>query len=320
MTNSKGLCVSVFMVAYNHEKYVAQAIESVIRQKGDFSIRLIIGEDCSTDSTLSICQTYKEKYPDKIELLANKTNLGSSKNVANVYRRCVDSGAEYVAILEGDDYWTDDYKLSKQIEILENNSNYSFCFTNVAHLIEKSNSFLPVAISEKSNREIDLDHFLINGCYIPTLSVVFRARFYPSQMPDWFLKVIKQDWFVFLCLFRQGNAFYLNEVTGVYRVHTGGVMHTKRIILLKNNLFLVENTRNYLAPNYSDLFANIISSHADDLAFEYLGNLEFADFFKYMIQAVRSGDEKPVKWYYLRFRRVISLLKKIITKSGNPVQ
>src|SRR5664279_2965814 len=97
--------VAVFMVTYNHEKYIAQSIESVLMQKTTFPFKLFIGEDCSTDNTRSICLEYFKQEPEKIELYLNEKNIGAIKNSHQIYKACYYSNAKYVAMLEGDDCW-----------------------------------------------------------------------------------------------------------------------------------------------------------------------------------------------------------------------
>src|SRR5271157_958173 len=119
--------VAVFMVTYNHEQFIAQAIESVMMQKTNFPYKLFIGEDCSTDGTADICRNLKSKYKDRIELHINQKNLGASPNSNQLLEVCYRSGAKYVALLEGDDYWTDKQKLQIQVAFLEANPEYGSC-------------------------------------------------------------------------------------------------------------------------------------------------------------------------------------------------
>ena len=98
------------MITYNHERYIQQAIESVLNQKGNFLIQLIIGVDKCEDQTESICLKYKNQNPDNIILLTAKERLGAVKNY---YRTLLECKGDYLAILEGDDYWSDNYKIQK---------------------------------------------------------------------------------------------------------------------------------------------------------------------------------------------------------------
>lgn len=113
--------VSIQMLAYNHEKYIKKALDSILMQKVNFTYEIVVGEDCSQDSTRTILLQYKEKYPDKIKLILHEKNVGMLKNSNYIREQCI---GKYCAVCEGDDYWTDPYKLKKQIEFLEKNPEY----------------------------------------------------------------------------------------------------------------------------------------------------------------------------------------------------
>lgn len=117
--------VSVHMVTYNHEPYIAEAIEGVIAQKADFPIELIIGEDCSTDNTRAIVLEYQQRYPLLLRVLLPSRNVGAQANFEEVARAC---RGKYVATCEGDDYWLSPSKLQAQVDILESNPNVSAVF------------------------------------------------------------------------------------------------------------------------------------------------------------------------------------------------
>ena len=116
------------MITYNHERFIAQAIEGVVMQKTQFSYELVIGEDCSTDNTRVIAESYVRKYPDIIRLLPAEKNLGIWANGLRTLKECK---GKYLAFCEGDDYWTSPEKLAKQVEMLEKHPGYSICFHNV---------------------------------------------------------------------------------------------------------------------------------------------------------------------------------------------
>lgn len=113
--------VSVIMLAYNHEKYIEQAIQSVLEQETSFPYELIIGEDCSTDGTRDIVMKYQKKYPDIIHPLYHEKNLGTTKNV---YRVIQEAKGRYIAACEGDDFWCDKKRLQKHVDFLETHKEY----------------------------------------------------------------------------------------------------------------------------------------------------------------------------------------------------
>lgn len=131
--NSSEVKVSVMMVTYNHEKYLEQAILSVINQNTDFKYELLIGEDCSTDQTRKIAEKYQMMYPEIVKLITHNKNVGPLKNEADLRRRC---RGQYIAVLEGDDYWTNPEKLKRQAEFLDSHPQYIGVSHNVTVLDE----------------------------------------------------------------------------------------------------------------------------------------------------------------------------------------
>lgn len=212
--------VSVWMVTYNHGAYIRKAIESVMMQKTTFPFKLYIGEDCSTDDTAAICIEYKNKFPEKIELFLNPKNLGASLNAMQVYDACFNSGAKYIALLDGDDYWSDPLKLQKQVDALEIRPDCSICFTNLATLIESEQKFVQNCLKINPTRTLDV--YDLTKQYIYTSTVLFRNKI--KKLPDWMLGNIGGDTTLFLLLSEDGSkAFFLPEETTVYREHTGGI-------------------------------------------------------------------------------------------------
>ena len=120
--------VSIIMLVYNHEKYIAEAIESVINQKTDFDFELLIGEDCSTDNSRRIIEYYEKKYPNIIKVKYWGKNIGMNGNGFYLLKNAT---GKYIAALDGDDYYTDEYKLQKQFNFLEKNPEYSCVYSNV---------------------------------------------------------------------------------------------------------------------------------------------------------------------------------------------
>lgn len=121
--------IGVCIVTYNQEQYIAQAIESVLSQETDFSYKIYIGDDFSTDDTLKICSKFRDKFPDKIHLISNKENLGLVKNTINVFKLIQADKVDFIAMLDGDDFWIDNSKLQKQVEFLEKNEDYGLVYT-----------------------------------------------------------------------------------------------------------------------------------------------------------------------------------------------
>ena len=118
--------VSVCMTTYNHERYIAEAIESVLAQRTSFDFEIVVGEDCSSDSPPTICRQYAERYPDKIRLITSAENVGWRAN----YRRTKAAArGRYIALCDGDDRWCDAEKLQAQFDLLEADSECAMCYT-----------------------------------------------------------------------------------------------------------------------------------------------------------------------------------------------
>jgi glycosyltransferase involved in cell wall biosynthesis len=228
--NQETPSVAVCMVTYNHEKYITQAVESIVSQQTNFPYKLFIGEDCSTDKTRIICLELKEKYPDKIELLLNEKNLGGTKNTARVYAACFAYG-KYIAICEGDDYWTDPYKLQKQVDFLEAHEDVVFSCHRY-NILNNDTQELKLAENNffKKNKNSEGYFFSIETAFLKewitkTLTAVIRVNAmdlnFASQC------TMKRDVHLVYGILLRGNGYCHSFTGGVYRIHGGGVFGGK---------------------------------------------------------------------------------------------
>ena len=115
------------MITYNQQDYIRQTLDSIIMQKGDFDLELVIGEDCSTDHTFTICQEYAERYPDIVRLLPNTQNLGIMANCARVFSAC---NGDFIGSIAGDDYYCDDHALEKQMLYMQKHAEVGLMVAN----------------------------------------------------------------------------------------------------------------------------------------------------------------------------------------------
>ncbi|QIL76399.1 glycosyltransferase family 2 protein [Hymenobacter sp. HDW8] len=208
------------MTTYNHESYIAQAIEGVVMQKTNFKYELVIGEDVSQDNTRQIVKDYQKRYPNIIRLFLPEDNLGMVPMTKATYSLCT---GKYIAWLDGDDYWTDPFKLQKQVDFLENNPEYSFCFHKVIVINQLQNSSaesIDPAYKE-GNDTLSIEHFIQIHNPVYTLSVLHR-NVLGATLPDWLFDLPYTDWGLYFILCKYGKAKYFREVMGVYRIHKGG--------------------------------------------------------------------------------------------------
>lgn len=210
--------VSVLVITYNHEKFIEQALESVLMQKTNFEYEIIISEDCSTDKTRDIVLAYKKKYPEKIYLLLSERNLHNNR----IVNRGFDTAeGNYIALLDGDDYWSSDEKLKVQAEFLDSHPDCSMCFHNANLIFEnedRTSRWTPSYQKEFSNIE---DIWM--GNFIATCSVMYRRKLV-NKIPEWYVDMFPiTDWPLHILFAEQGLIGYINKVMGVYRYHAGGM-------------------------------------------------------------------------------------------------
>jgi glycosyltransferase involved in cell wall biosynthesis len=215
--NSQKPVVSVWMITYNHEKYISQAIESVLSQITDFSFDLVIGEDCSTDDTRRICDSYEQKYPDIVRVLRHATNVGIHQNIVQTLEACQ---GEYVALLEGDDYWTDVHKLQKQFDFLSTHPDFVMCYQKTLEVNELSGK--SKITNENDNQETGIVELLERGWFMRTGSLFFRNKLI-GQFPTWYFNFNSTDYMLHILIAEHGKIGFLNETTSVYRRHEGGI-------------------------------------------------------------------------------------------------
>ena len=140
----KKVKISVGVITYNQESTIRQTLDSILAQKGDFDLELIIGEDCGPDDTYAICADYAERYPNVVKMLPNTKNLGIMANFARVMRACT---GDYIGICAGDDYWCDEQKLQKQLDYLKAHKDVGVVSSSGYKLLVKSNQLVPNAIA-----------------------------------------------------------------------------------------------------------------------------------------------------------------------------
>jgi len=252
--------VSVWITTYNHEKFIAQAIDSVLAQITDFSFEIILAEDYSTDHTRAIVKSYHAKYPDKIKLYLSEKNTGCNPIFYATYPLCT---GKYVAWLDGDDYWTDQYKLQKQVDILEKNSQIMFCFHKVTLKDEIGNQFrLSIDPNINLDNTWDMYHFIYDINPINTPSFVCRNMNAP--LPSWFYTLSLADVGYYFFLLQFGKGYYLDENMAVYRIHKKGAWSGSTLYEKNLQLALFNETIYQLVP---DTYKAKVSSN---ICFHYL--------------------------------------------------
>jgi glycosyltransferase involved in cell wall biosynthesis len=210
--------VSVSLITYDHERFIAQAIESVLSQKADFEWELVVGDDCSTDRTGEIVGEFAERYPGRIRVLPSERNFGLVGNFVRTFRAC---RGEYVALLDGDDYWTNPLKLQRQAEFLDSHPECSICFHDAAVLLP-DDTVCGTNYTAADQKEISSVEDLFATNFIATCSAMLRRGAVP-ELPSWYAGCLWEDWPLYILYAERGKIGYLNEVMAVYRNHGRGL-------------------------------------------------------------------------------------------------
>jgi glycosyltransferase involved in cell wall biosynthesis len=207
---------SVLMLTYNHAPFIRQAIQSVLDQKTDFVFELIIGEDGSGDETPDFVRQFEREYPQTIRAMFAEKNLGVTANFQRILRA---ARGDYVALLEGDDYWTSPDKLQFQVEWLEARRECTLAFHPVELVQEGTQSPGKIFPEEAPPRVTVEDLFREN--LIPTCSVLFR-REHLETVPRWVEDLPMLDWPLLIFLTQHGPAGLIPRVMAAYRIHRNG--------------------------------------------------------------------------------------------------
>ena len=244
--------VSVFIITYNHEKFIGQCIDSIVSQQTNFDFELIIGEDKSKDNTRAICEAYAAKYPAIIKLLPSDRNFGIIGNLDRTLQAC---HCKYIASCEGDDYWTDPRKLQKQFDLLESRPDLALCFSGAETIDEAGNTKDGIfPIPDKEVFSIS-DIILADRCFIPTATLFFR-NVLPKPLPTFSHKIVSGDIMMHLLLTATGNAKAIPGHTAVYRWHDGGITKTDQHKKEgdRQEFMLYEYANEYLGYKYDKIF------------------------------------------------------------------
>lgn len=262
--------VSICCITYNHEKYIRDAVEGFLMQKTDFPIEILIYDDASTDKTAEIIREYEAKFPDIIRPLYQTENQYSRgvRIIAPQFNFPRARG-KYIAMCEGDDYWTDPFKLQKQVDFLERNQDFAICFHNM-QIVYEDNPYLN-RISNINQQEITTIETLAYRNYIYTASCIFRNCI--SELPDWLYQCPIGDYPLHLLNAQYGKIKFIDELMGVYRIHKGGIWgHTSLSYRLEKWAELLDIISNKFSEDINQILNNQLFNIYFQLAEYYLKN------------------------------------------------
>ncbi len=235
--------VSVCVQTYQHKKYIRKCLDSILEQKTNFDFEVLLGEDHSNDGTREICEEYAQKYPKKIKLfLHSRQNnieiLGQPSANFNFLYNLYNSRGEYIAVCEGDDYWSDPLKLQKQYDFMCSNPEYSICYHDFK-IIDSQNYQIQSDKAIPLKRDLETNELLFPWRHPAPLTVLFKNIF--NNIPIETTQVNNLDVFISTLLGQKGPGKFLNQIKpAFYRVHQGGMwseMPLETKIISKINTF-----------------------------------------------------------------------------------
>jgi len=266
--------VSVCMITYNHENYIREAIEGVLIQQCNFDVELIIANDCSTDKTDKKVQNIIHNHPNSswIQYTNHSQNKGMMPNFIWAMQQCK---GKYIALCEGDDYWTDPLKLQKQVDFLEANEEYVLCFHQV-NILKTNGEIVDDFITKVPENYETLETLALLGNYIHTPSVVFRNII--KEFPFEFEQSPIGDYFLYMMLSQHGKLKCLHEEMAVYRYGVGIHSTKDKFKMAKSNFLLFSLLLSYFYnPKINQILLERQKSACDNLG--YLIRSEYIEAF-----------------------------------------
>jgi glycosyltransferase involved in cell wall biosynthesis len=229
--------LSVLLVTYNHEEFLHKALDGLFNQIFEGQIQLVIADDSSSDSTAMVTKAYETRDSRFVfKYLNNTNNLGITKNYQRGFAACT---AEYVAILEGDDYWISPFKLQRQIEFLRCHWECNLCSTNYLIFDERSSSLTPRIAIELGHQLISARQLIADNIVGNFSTCMYRRESLTTLPPELF-EIRSYDWIVNIYVSKSCMIGFLNEPLSVYRLHANGVWsNSSQIDKLRNQLELI---------------------------------------------------------------------------------
>lgn len=309
--------ISVAVITYNQQDTIAQTLDSILCQKGDFELEVVIGEDCSTDNTYVICKEYVGRYPEKVVLLENTHNLGIMANFARVMKACT---GEYVGICAGDDYWCDEHKLQKQLDYFIAHPECGVCTTGGYRYLVRRDEMVEGLAPWTPIEDGDVRRFYFSpdykgGVYAMPLTMLFRRELLQYIDFDTFIErgFPVEDYPMQAIMAMHTKWGHIDDLTVVYRVYSESATfisyeHPK---YMHYHQGLME-IRRYLRDKYALQLFNYSEEYIQEYLFyrEYLLYLHQGDFrrAKQLVDTCKLNTSKLNKARKMTVNRVMFTL------------
>ena len=295
--------LSVMLKAYNHEAFIAQALESALAQRTTFPFEIIVGEDHSSDGTLDIVERYARLYPRRVRLLRRSARIGMVRNTMDLYAA---SEAEYLAWLDGDDYWTSPDKLQKQVDWLDRHPGHTMCF-HEAEQLDAEGRLERWSLAVPGREEYGIEDILVRPPGF-TCTCVYRRVL--RRFPEWFPGLPFCDWPLQVLHAAEGPAGWLPDVMAVYRVRDAAAR------ALGYDQASGITRAEFWAPWHAQVY-EILNRHFD-YRYDQVIRTELARVSREGQALRRLGAERSVttRWIWGRLRRRPRLARAVVAVAG----
>jgi len=314
--------LSVLLITYNHERFIAQALDSIFMQEANFDYEIVVGEDCSTDKTREILKRYQKFYPGKMKLLLHEQNVGAAQNFLRAYEACT---GEYVAYLDGDDYWTSPSKIQKQVDFLDQNRGCAIC-CHAVRVEPEADPAGSYVYRIPGGRTIFSLRDLLDENLVPNCTAMFRNGLF-GKFPDWYFYQKQGDWSFHLLNAEHGDIGYLDEVMACYRAHTGGIWTSMSPAeRAESTIATYEAFNRHLGFSYDGVICSRMARHYFELLDNYEAEGDQSNLRRAAIRArsvlFRAREGEPVilallglRCYFPLLFRVLRRLKSVMSGS-----
>lgn len=294
--NAPNLKLSIALTTYNHEPFIASALESILSQKVNFAYEIVVGEDRSADSTLDIIYDYQKRSPGMIRILDRKQNLGYVKNFDETLKACT---GEYIAIADGDDIMLPG-KLQKQADYLDAHADVVMVGHNARAFDTKTGRAIRLIAPRKKKDHYSIEDLIVYGSFFANSTKMFRSVNLPAEGISPMIKIIA-DWYITLQIVKSGKIGFIHETLSEYRIHPSSIMQTlKGKQDFEDKMFIFNQLNKEYGDKYTGLFSNQMAYAYLIYGIDELKNNNIRSAREKFSKSIRNKfNYTPGQYYYL---------------------